>query len=212
MAEYTDILEKAVDDDHYSPFYLLTNHSNMILSYGKAYYFGLQIQGKMSILRKAYVLLIFFLITSACFSCNRSEPTKYTISNLSITPTTVNVGGSVTISAAVKNIGNTKGNCPITLIINDTAIERTWVILDRNQGKTITFHVSKYLTGTYKVNLCGLEDTFTVSYFNAPVTNNPTRAPPKTTTSKTANPGYPEGATAICRDGTYSYSQNHRGT
>lgn len=34
----------------------------------------------------------------------------------------------------------------------------------------------------------------------------------KRTQSSTYDDGIPNGATAVCNDGTYSYSQNHRGT
>jgi hypothetical protein len=47
-----------------------------------------------------------------------------------------------------------------------------------------------------------------------PPTSAPTAATPATVTNATSPPanGPPPGATALCRDGTYSYAANHQGS
>jgi hypothetical protein len=91
-------------------------------------------------------------------------PGELDVVALSASPSSVNVGDSVTISVDVKNVGDTELYGAVTLVLNG-AVERTLTeTLAGNEEKTVTFTVKKG-AGTYDVAIQGtaLTDTFTVT-------------------------------------------------
>ncbi len=99
------------------------------------------------------------------------KPAAFTASGLSISPTEVNVGQSVTISATIKNTGDLSGTYKVTLKINDVAVETKDVTLAGGSSQTVTFTTSKDTAGTYTVSVDGLSGTFTVKTVTPKPTN-----------------------------------------
>jgi len=89
-------------------------------------------------------------------------PAAFTTSNLSISPTKVDVGKSVTISATIANTGDLAGSYEVTLKVNNVTVDTETVTLDGGASKTVTFTTSKDVAGTYTVSIDGLSGTFTV--------------------------------------------------
>ncbi len=89
-------------------------------------------------------------------------PAAFTVSALSISPTEVNVGESVTISLRVANTGDLSGSYEVTLKINNTTVETKDVTLAGGASQTVTFTTTQDVAGTYTVDVNGLSDTFTV--------------------------------------------------
>jgi beta-lactamase superfamily II metal-dependent hydrolase len=91
------------------------------------------------------------------------EPAKFALSALSISPSEVKAGESVTISADIANSGGSSGSYTAILKINGSQVETKSVVLDTGESQVVSFTVTKESTGTYTVELGGLEGTFTVT-------------------------------------------------
>lgn len=84
-------------------------------------------------------------------------PAKFTVSDLSISPSEVTVGEEVKITVKVENVGEMKGTYTLTLKV-DEAVEATKdVTLDGGASTAVTFTVKKDKAGTYDVEIDGLK-------------------------------------------------------
>jgi len=90
-------------------------------------------------------------------------PAEFEPSNLVIGPAEVGIGGTVTISIGVTNIGGTAGTCSVTLTINGIAVDTKDITLAEGATGTITFTVTEEVTGDYAVDVNGLTGTFVVT-------------------------------------------------
>jgi len=92
-------------------------------------------------------------------------PGEFELSNLTISPSSVTVGESVTISVDVTNTGETNVTGTITLALNDVVETTKTVTVAANETETVTFTVTKSVAAIYTVTIPGttLTDTFTVS-------------------------------------------------
>ena len=89
-------------------------------------------------------------------------PAAFAISNLSISPAEVDIGGSVTISVLVTNTGNLEGACQVTLEIDNKMVETQEVTLAGGASDTVTFKISEDVASIYSVNINGLSGSFIV--------------------------------------------------
>jgi ABC-type transport system substrate-binding protein len=92
-------------------------------------------------------------------------PGEFELSDLTISPSSVTVGESVTISVDVTNTGETNVTGTVTLILNGQYENEDTVTVAANGTKTVTFTVTKSVVAIYTVTIPGttLTDTFTVS-------------------------------------------------
>jgi len=84
----------------------------------------------------------------------KSAPGKIEIKTLAISPSTVTVGGSVSISVGIENAGKTTGFGTIVVALNNTVEATKNETLAAGETKTVTFTVSKDV-GTYTVTIPG---------------------------------------------------------
>jgi len=91
-----------------------------------------------------------------------TRPAAFTASDLTITPTEVDIAQSVTISATITNTGDLAGSHDVTLIIKGKAISTKEVTLADHASEKVTFTTIQGASGTYTVNVDGLSGTFTV--------------------------------------------------
>ncbi len=96
------------------------------------------------------------------------DPAKFTLSNLSISPSEVKSGELVTISATVTNSGGSSGSNTTILKINGSQVETKSVALNAAESQVVSFTVIKESAGTYTVELSGLAGIFTVTKVVAP--------------------------------------------
>jgi len=91
-------------------------------------------------------------------------PGEFDLTDLAISPSSVTVGDSVTVSVDVTNTGETEVSGSITLALNDVIEDIKDVTVAGGETETVTFTVSKGV-GTYAVTIPGttLTGTFTVS-------------------------------------------------
>jgi uncharacterized membrane protein len=96
-------------------------------------------------------------------------PPAFTVSGLVVSPTEVEVGEEVTISATVTNTGEGEGSYTVVLKINEVAEDDETVLLAGGASTTVEFQVTKEDAGTYSVEVDGLDSTFTVKEAPSPV-------------------------------------------
>jgi ABC-type transport system substrate-binding protein len=91
-------------------------------------------------------------------------PGEFDVTDLTISPSSVTVGDSVTVSVNVTNTGETEVSGSITLALNDVIEEIKDVTVAGGETETVTFTVSKGV-GSYTVTIPGttLTGTFAVS-------------------------------------------------
>jgi len=86
----------------------------------------------------------------------------FSASNLSISPSEVNIGEAVTISVSVNNTGTASGTYKVTLKIDGSVEDTKEVTLNAGASTEATFSVTKDVAGTYSVEVDGLSGSFTV--------------------------------------------------
>lgn len=89
-------------------------------------------------------------------------PAAFTVSNITISPATVGVGQSVTITVNVTNSGDLGGAYTVTLKIDDVVVGNKDVTVAGGATETVSFTVSKGTTGVYGVAVDGQTGFFTV--------------------------------------------------
>jgi hypothetical protein len=87
---------------------------------------------------------------------------EFTVSDLSITPSTVETGDPVTISVEVSNDGLLQFSEGITLKVDGTSVETEMLTLMPGDSETVTWTLSRATAGTYDVEVNGLTGSFTV--------------------------------------------------
>lgn len=91
-----------------------------------------------------------------------SNNTTPMVSDISISPSKVNIGETVNISVLVTNAGSHTASCTITLKINGVEESTKEETLDAGTSKEVTFTTVKNIAGSYLVDVNGLNDSFTV--------------------------------------------------
>jgi predicted GH43/DUF377 family glycosyl hydrolase len=90
------------------------------------------------------------------------KPADIFTSNLSVTPSKVETGDTVTISVRVANRGGQEGTYLVELKIDGVVVETERVTLAVGASETVTFTTSKDMGGIYLVDIDDLSASFTV--------------------------------------------------
>jgi len=90
------------------------------------------------------------------------EPADIFTSNLSVTPSKIETGDTVTISVRVANRGGQEGTYLVQLKIDGVVVETRRVTLAASASETITFTTSQDMGGIYTVDIDNLSASFTV--------------------------------------------------
>ena len=97
----------------------------------------------------------------------------FNTSALTISPTEVDIGQSVTISVLVANTGELSGSYEVTLKIDNVTVDTKYVTLAGGASQSVTFTTAKDAAGTYTAAVDGLSGTFTVKAPTVPVKPGP---------------------------------------
>jgi len=89
-------------------------------------------------------------------------PAFFVVSNLTITPSEINVGDAILVSVTVFNSGEVKGEYEVILKLNEKAIESRLVSLPGGSSEVITFVIIVGSPDDYTIDFNGLEGFFTV--------------------------------------------------
>jgi hypothetical protein len=90
------------------------------------------------------------------------QPAAFSISNLSIIPSQVEIGKNVTISTILANTGDLSGSYDVNLMINDQALATKTITLAGNGSQEVDFTVSESTAGSYKVAIGDQTGSFVV--------------------------------------------------
>ena len=100
----------------------------------------------------------FTAFTVLAYTC----PATFAASDLSISPTEVDIGEPVTIRVLVINTGDLTGTYKVTLKVDKVVVATEDVTLAGGTSQKVTFTTSKDVAGTYAINVDGQVGTFTV--------------------------------------------------
>ena len=102
----------------------------------------------------------------------------FTSSRLSISPSEVYIGETVTISVVIANTGDGAGSYGVSLKINGKVEATKEITLNAGASKEVTFTAAKDVAGSYSVEVDGLSGSFAVKGKPAPPPPPPTVPPP----------------------------------
>jgi hypothetical protein len=92
-----------------------------------------------------------------------TNPAAFTVSNLKITPSNVDLHKVLTVNAVVTNIGDISGAYQVLLKINGIQVDTKEVELTGQASQTISFTTMLSNSGTYVVDVNGQNVSFTVN-------------------------------------------------
>ncbi len=89
-------------------------------------------------------------------------PAEFTQSNLTVSPTTVETGGTVTVSVTVDNVGEEPGSHTVELLVDGSKVGEETVTLEGGARETVEFTGVSGDEGTHTVSVGELSGSFTV--------------------------------------------------
>ena len=136
----------------------------------------------MKKLRVFVILAAIVIVVSMSATASEAD---VTVTEVTVSPESVEVGGNVTITATVENMGNTTETVPIVFKINEEEVKSVDVTVEANATETVECVVAEEEAGTYEVTVDGASASFTVTTPPSPsptVTPTPTPTPTPTAT------------------------------
>ena len=97
-----------------------------------------------------------------------TRPAAFAVSDLTVSPTEVDIGESVIISVILTNTGDLTGDYQVTLKIDNVETATEEVTLAGGASQTVTFTTAKDVSGTYSVTVDSLSGTFMVKPLPVP--------------------------------------------
>ncbi|MDO9332956.1 MAG: hypothetical protein Q7T57_00315, partial [Dehalococcoidales bacterium] len=116
-----------------------------------------------------------------------SPPASFDVSSLSVNPTSVKTGESVTITAKATNTGGRAGTLAVILKINGVEEVQKSVTLGAGSSETVRFTVIKDIPATYNIDVNGLTGSFIVKTLSSPAYS-PTPSVPESPSPPASNP------------------------
>ena len=131
---------------------------------------GKAIATNTAILILIIIILVASVIGVVWYYTTRPEPIpplpgEFVLSDLTVSPSSVIVGGSVTVSVDVTNEGDYDVTGSVTLVLNEKVEEIKEVTVAAGETETVTFTVTKSVAAVYAVTIPGtaLTGTLTVT-------------------------------------------------
>ena len=121
----------------------------------------------MSIKRLLQALLIGLIIfsVSGCTTpvepAEFTEPAEFEVSSLTVTPSEVVAGESVTVMVDIENVGGLEGTYTATLTVDKKVVDTKDITLDAGATEQVSFTSSLESAGTHTIELGGLTATAT---------------------------------------------------
>ena len=133
------------------------------------------------------VLVILVAVTMVLSISATASEADVTVTEVTVSPESVEVGENVTITATVKNTGNTTENVTVVFKVNEEEVKSANVTVEANATETVECAVAEDEAGTYNVTVDNKSASFTVTAPTTP-TPTPTTSPTATITPTPATP------------------------
>jgi hypothetical protein len=91
------------------------------------------------------------------------QPASFEVSNLDISPGSIKVGQSSTISVTIKNTGGESGTYEVTLKVNNQVVDTKREFLGSGESATVSFTYTPTSEGVYSIYVNGQTGGLTVS-------------------------------------------------
>lgn len=110
----------------------------------------------------SFLVILSVVFAAALCSCD-AEDAKFEVSNLIIEPSSALAGQAVSISVDVANTGGTEGTYNVILLVNGAEESNENVSLAPGASRTVTFNLTRDITGVYEIEVAGLIGELTVA-------------------------------------------------
>jgi hypothetical protein len=118
----------------------------------------------------------------------KPSPPNFSLSNLQVNPTQVDVCESVVVKATLTNLGASQGNYTAVLKVDGVTDQTQKLTVPAGANCVLCFKVSRSLPGDYKVALGNLSGQFTVKQPPSPVFDIPVAPPCPPSSSGSCSP------------------------
>lgn len=108
------------------------------------------------------VLVILATIAIAVSMGVTASVADVTVTNVTVSPESVEVGENATIAAMVENVGNVTENVTVVFKINGEEEKSVDVTVEANATETVNYEVAKEEAGAYNVTVDNVSATLTV--------------------------------------------------
>ena len=143
---------------------------------GALYKYPKKIGGEKKKMKKLPLMGLVILVaiaTVVSMTATASEA-DVTVTNVTVSPESVEISENVTITATVENVGNTTENVTVVFKINEEEVKSVNVTVEANATEMVEYVVAEEEAGTYNVTVDGASASFTVT---APTTSTPSPTP-----------------------------------
>ncbi len=113
----------------------------------------------------SFLAILSVVFTAVLCSCE-AEDAKFEVGNLIIEPSSAMTGQIVSVSVDVTNTGGTEGTYNVILLVNGVEESSKNISLDPDGSQTVTFNLTRDITGVYEIEVAGLKGEMTVVDFD----------------------------------------------
>jgi len=113
----------------------------------------------------SFLAILSVVFTAVLCSCE-AEDAKFEVGNLIIEPSRAMTGQMVSVSIDVTNTGGTEGTYNVILLVNGVEESGENISLAPDASQTVTFNLTRDITGVYEIEVAGLKGEMTVVDFD----------------------------------------------
>jgi predicted small lipoprotein YifL len=110
------------------------------------------------------VILVLLLVISFLAACGADRPAEFTLSGVTVSPSTVTVNDTVTISATVTNKGEVADGCDVSLTIDGYTDSKPISSLAGDESSDVSFSYTATTEGNYTATVSTPNDTKSKSF------------------------------------------------
>ena len=111
----------------------------------------------------AIIAVVIAIAGIGCYFALKDRPkAEFEVSSFTLSSTEAKVGESITASATVRNSGGATGTYRVALTIDGVEVDSKEVTLAPGETETITFTITKNVSGTFTIGIGGLTENLKV--------------------------------------------------
>jgi hypothetical protein len=110
------------------------------------------------------VILVLLLAVSFLAACRAEKPAEFTLSGVTVSPSTVTVNDTVIIKATVTNVGEVADGCDVSLTIDGYTDSKSVSSLAGDESSNVSFSYAATTVGNYTATVSTPNDTKSKSF------------------------------------------------